>query len=291
MKAHAKLFRLVLVTSALACALALPPPRRSSARQADGHGLPVVGDKDWPRPWTVVRVRSGIELVYVPPGRFMMGSNERPDEKPVHRVTVRRGFYMGRHEVTQAQWRDLMGTTVRQQRDRGNPSWNMAGEGDNHPMYYVSWHEAQEFIRRLNFQNDGFVYRLPSEAEWEYACRAGSTDSYASQPGPLIVLAWWNDNSGRQSHPVGQKSPNLFGLYDMHGNVWEWCEDYYHESYLGAPANGSARRRAGATGYRVMRGGSWDHDSVHARSANRDSLHPQTRGNHVGLRVVAAVRK
>jgi formylglycine-generating enzyme required for sulfatase activity len=293
MKAHAKLFRLVLITSALACALSLPPPRRSSARQAGGRGRVAGGDREKgrPRPWTVVRARSGIELVYVPPGRFMMGSDERPDEGPVHGVTIRRGFYMGRHEVTQAQWRDLMGVTVRQQRDKAGPSWNMAGEGDNYPMYYVSWHEAQGFIRRLNEQDDGFTYRLPSEAEWEYACRAGGTDVFASQPRPLNTLAWWDDNSGQQSHPVGQKSPNDFGLYDMHGNVWEWCQDYYHEGYRGAPANGSARRRKGATGYRVMRGGSWDYDSSHARSANRDSLAPHTRGNHVGLRVVAAVRK
>jgi formylglycine-generating enzyme required for sulfatase activity len=276
----------LLVTSALACALALPPARRT-----DGRGLGVVSDYDKgrPRPWTVVRVRSGIELVYVPPGRFMMGSNDSPDEGPVHRVTVRRGFYMGRHEVTQAQWREVMGMTISQQRGKVNPPSDMAGEGDNYPMYYVSWDEAQAFIQQLNAQNDGFTYRLPSEAEWEYACRAGSTDVYASLP--LNTIGWWNDNSGLQSHPVGQKSPNAFGLYDMHGNVWEWCRDYYQESYRGAPADGSARRRKGASGYRVIRGGSWDYDSAHLRSSNRDSLPPQTRGNHIGFRVVAFARR
>jgi formylglycine-generating enzyme required for sulfatase activity len=104
-------------------------------------------------------------------------------------------------------------------------------------------------------------------------------------------MAWWSDNSGRQTHPVGQKLPNAFGLYDMHGNVWEWCQDYYHESYTGAPTDGSAWLSGENPNYRVIRGGSWEDDGVRLRSANRDSLPLLIRGNHIGFRVVAALRQ
>jgi formylglycine-generating enzyme required for sulfatase activity len=245
-----------------------------------------------PTPGPAVRTRAGIELVYVPPGSFMMGSeDDSPDEKPVHKVTIREGFYMSKYEVTQAQWQAAMGTTVRQQRDRANPSWTMAGEGAEQPMYYVNWNETQEFIQKLNAQNDGFTYRLPSEAEWEYACRAGTTGYAAAWPSPLNAMGWSNENSGQQSHPVGQKLPNAFGLHDMHGNVWEWCQDYYHESYKGAPTDGSAWLSGGDPNYRVMRGSSWDYEAASLRSANRDRLPAVTRGNHVGFRVVAVARQ
>ncbi|HEX8556816.1 MAG TPA: SUMF1/EgtB/PvdO family nonheme iron enzyme [Pyrinomonadaceae bacterium] len=271
-------------------ALTAPAPSRPAAGAAPSGaaGRPPAS----PKARSVVKTRSGIELVYVPRGSFMMGSwGGGADEKPLRDVTFREGFYVGKYEVTQAQWESLMGTTIRQQRDKANPAWETAGEGDDHPVYYVSWDEAQEFIRRLNAQDDGFAYRLPSEAEWEYACRAGSAGPYASERLPLDALGWWEDNSGRQAHPVGRKSPNAFGLYDLHGNVWEWCEDYYHDSYVGAPSDGSAWLGDGASGRRVMRGGSWDYESTHLRSANRDSLPPQTRGNHVGFRVVAVARR
>jgi len=290
MRPRDTVLRLTLVTSAVACALALPP-HHSAARQ-DGGGCATPASAV-----TSVTAPSGIELVYVPPGRFLMGVEKRradsrsrtPDELPVHKVTIRRGFHIGKYEVTQAQWKAVMGATAARQRDKANPSWRMAGEGDDYPVYYVNWDEAQEFIHRLNSRADGFTYRLPSEAEWEYACRAGSTDAFASQPGPLDAMGWWNDNSGGQAHPVGQKRPNAFGLYDMHGNVWEWCQDNYHESYVGAPKDGSAWLGGGSTN-RVMRGGSWDYDSRHLRSANRESLPPHTRGNHIGFRVVAVAR-
>jgi serine/threonine-protein kinase len=167
----------------------------------------------------------GMEMVYVPAGSFIMGSeNGDSDEKPMHRVTISSGFYMGRYEVTQAQWQAVMGT---------NPS-DFKG-CDNCPVEQVSWDDAQEFIRQMNARGDGYTYRLPTEAEWEYACRAGTTTAFAY--GDLLSSEQANFDG---KHPyggaskgvyrqkttlVGSFQPNAFGLYDMHGNVWEWCQD------------------------------------------------------------------
>lgn len=185
-----------------------------------------------------------MEFVLIPAGNFMMGSAEgnEDSEKPVHRVTIGRPYYLGRYEVTQRQWMAVMATTVDQQRRKessmpGGSLRRMAGEGENLPMYYVSWQEAKAFIARLNALNDGYLYRLPSEAEWEYACRAGGS---GEQPTDLGALAWYKTNSNDAVHEVGMRRANAFGLYDMLGNVWEWCEDLAHENYEGAPADGSA---------------------------------------------------
>jgi formylglycine-generating enzyme required for sulfatase activity len=254
-----------------------------------------------PKSGAVVRTRSGIELVYVPPGEFMMGSeNGSADEKPVHRVTIREGFYMGKYEVTQTQWQAVMGS---------NPSHF---KGDNLPVETVSWDDAQAFIHKLNTINDGFSYRLPSEAEWEYACRAGTTGDYA---GDLEAMAWYGNNSGpqrldaveiwladsnnyfkrltdngNQTHPVGQKQVNRFGLYDMHGNVWEWCQDWYHDSYAGGPTDGSAWLNGGEQKYRVLRGGSWASGAYFQRSAVHGWDVPGDRTFYIGFRVVATAR-
>jgi formylglycine-generating enzyme required for sulfatase activity len=243
-----------------------------------------------------------------------MGSeNGDDDQKPTHRVTIRNGFFMGRTEVTQAQWQAVMGTTVRQQRDKGNPSWDLKGEGDSYPINFVSWLDAQEFIQKLNKLNDGFVYRLPTEAEWEYACRAGTTGDYA---GNLESMAWYGNNSGNSyidalalwrtgadninkqliangntPHPVATKQPNAFGLYDMHGNVDEWCEDYYHESYVGAPLDGNAwlsgednmRRR-------VTRGGGYDYYAEGVSSGRRGAGFTDSHYSTSGFRIVAVMR-
>jgi formylglycine-generating enzyme required for sulfatase activity len=245
-----------------------------------------------PKPGAIVRNQMGMELVYVPAGSFMMGSDKNDFEKPIHQVTISNGFYMGRYEVTQAQWQEVMGN---------NPS-NF--KGDNLPVETVSWNDAQEFIRRLNARGDGYTYRLPSEAEWEYACRAGTTGDYA---GNLDSMGWYWENSGDarlsgewnydrlkanndRTHPVGQKQPNAWGLYDMHGNVWEWCEDIGHENYNGAPSDGSTWMSGGDSNRRVLRGGSWDNVAVLLRSANRLRLSPVNRNYNHGLRLVAVAR-
>jgi formylglycine-generating enzyme required for sulfatase activity len=230
----------------------------------------------------------GVEFVGIPPGSFMMGSENSPlldrllfnDTKPVHQVTIREGFYMGKYEVTQAQWQQVMGN---------NPA---DFKGDNLPVERVSWNDAIEFIAGLNAQNDGYTYRLPSEAEWEYACRAGTTGEYA---GDLDSMAWYSKvkNSFKpieQTRPVGSKLPNAFGLFDMHGNVWEWCQDWYHRSYTGAPANGSAWLSGGKQKHRVARGGSFFHYASGCRSAYRFKVTPGDRANCVGFRVVAVGR-
>ncbi len=208
----------------------------------------------------------------------MMGStNGEADEKPVHQVTINYSFYMGKYEVTQAQWQAVMGN---------NPS-NFKNCG-NCPVEEVSWNDARKFIRKLNQMNDGYTYRLPTEGEWEYACRAGTTGDYA---GSLDETAWYYKNSGNKTHAVGSKRPNDWGLADMHGNVWEWCEDWYHGTYYGAPTDGSAWLSGGEQWERVLRGGSWLRDAASLRSANRghDTPDPRLDGN-VGFRVVATAR-
>jgi formylglycine-generating enzyme required for sulfatase activity len=230
-----------------------------------------------PSAGTVVKNSSGMEFNYVPAGSFQMGSgNGDPNEQPVHQVTFARGFYVGRSEVTQAQWQKVMGS---------NPS-KFSSCGENCPVEQVSWDDAQEFIKKLNAQNDGYQYRLPSEAEWEYACRAGTTGDYA---GDLNSMAWYTVNADYKTHPVGQKQANAWGLYDMHGNVSEWVMDYQHNNYDGAPADGSAWSKA-ISDDRMERGGSWTFDAKRVRSAQRGEATHDYRWKDVGFRLVAVSR-
>jgi formylglycine-generating enzyme required for sulfatase activity len=163
---------------------------------------------------TVERKSIQIEFVYIPPGEFIMGSTRGgADQKPAHKVTIGQGFWMGKTEVTQAQWESVIGT---------NPSYFK--DCPQCPVEMVSWDDVQSFISRLNAQNDGFKYRLPSEAEWEYATRTGTQDDYIDN---LNLMAVYRSNSDSKTHPVATKQPNNYGLYDMYGNVWEWCEDWF----------------------------------------------------------------
>jgi formylglycine-generating enzyme required for sulfatase activity len=227
-------------------------------------------------PGTIAKNPMGMELVYVAPGYFLMGSsNGEKDEVPVHQVTIKEGFYMGRFEVTQAEWYQIMGT---------NRSYFQGSKlSDIEPVENVSWDDVQDFLRILNQRHDGFNYRLPSEAEWEYACRAGTTGDYA---GDLNLMAWYQHNSEKNTQPKGTKHPNDFGLYDMHGNVWEWCQDNGRNNYDGAPVDGSPWLIGGET-IRMARGGSWEDTAQACRSARRKGL-PQDKGfPTVGFRVVA----
>src|SRR5258708_17333693 len=223
-----------------------------------------------------------LEMLEIPAGSFCMGSNNgSSDEKPVHQVTINYSFYIGKYEVTQAQWQAVMGN---------NPSsfkGEIPGPLFNLPVEQVSWDDVQSFINKLNEGNDGFRYRLPTEAEWEYACRAGTTGDYA---GNLSEMAWSAENSENRTHNVGEKQPNAWGLFDMHGNVWEWCQDWYHDSYNGAPTDGSAWL-GGVQLYRVLRGGSWGNkDAASLRSASRSRNTPDNRFYDKGLRLVAVAR-
>ncbi len=201
----------------------------------------------------------GIEFVTIAAGKFMMGcspgdSQCDKDEEPRHEVTLTRSFELGKYEVTQGQWIKVMGT---------NPS---SFKGDDHlPVECVSWNDARQFIAKLNALNDGYHYRLPTEAEWEYAARDGTSGIYY---GSLDSIAWYNEIGGRQTSPVGQKRPNGYSLYDMSGNVWEWCDDWYDENYYAKSPTVDPKGPASGA-HKVLRGGSWLNNSRHMRISNR----------------------
>ena len=217
------------------------------------------------------------ELIILPTGSFDMGSNKGGDEAPAHRVTFVKPFAIGKTEITQDQWKAVMGS---------NPS-GFSSCGNNCPVENVSWNDAKEFIRKLN-QKTGKQYSLPTEAQWEYACRARGQHEYCGS-NDIGSVAWYGayanpaGNSGKATNPVATKRANAFGIHDMSGNVWEWTEDSYHANYTGAPTDGTAWSGAGAK--RVLRGGSWNHDASSTRSANRFSSEPGARLGSIGIRV------
>jgi formylglycine-generating enzyme required for sulfatase activity len=233
--------------------------------------------KPQPRPQPREIIQDGgdyPELVVLPAGSFKMGSNEYPNEQPVHTVCIGE-FAIGKYPVTQAQWMTVMGS---------NPSY-FKGD-DRLPVENVSWNDAQAFIHKLN-QLTGQTYYLPSEAESEYACRAGSAGAYcfSGDKSQLAQYAWYVQNSSDKTHPVGEKRPNAFGLHDMHGNVWEWCEDVWHVNYQEAPADGSAWIDEGSQECRVLRGSSWADESMYLRSSNRNANVIDTKYGNIGFRV------
>jgi formylglycine-generating enzyme required for sulfatase activity len=222
-----------------------------------------------------------LEMVGLPGGTFLMGSPETdPDasdnEFPQHEVEVR-SFAIGKYPVTQDQWQAVMGD---------NPSY--FSSDPKNPVEQVTWDDCQKFCREL-YQLTNKNYRLPSEAEWEYACRAGTTTRYffGNDAAQLGDYAWYDDNSEDKTHPVGLKKPNPWGLYDMHGNVWEWCEDGWHRSYQGAPVNGSAwTDNQGLSGRCVLRGGSWLLRAGNCRSARRSPNNVLNKDFSRGFRLI-----
>ncbi|PNW52807.1 UNVERIFIED_CONTAM: hypothetical protein BEN50_10040 [Euhalothece sp. KZN 001] len=229
-------------------------------------------------------------MVYIPGGSFLMGAPATEEgslewERPQHRVEIA-PFYMGRYPVTQAQYQAVM---------EENRSY-FKGERENNPVERVSWHKAKEFCQKLSEQT-GKTYQLPSEAQWEYACRAGTTTPFYFGETISTDQANYDGNSTygngkkgvdrKKTTPVGSFPPNAFGLYDLHGNVWEWCEDIWHENYEGAPDDGSAWVAGGNHNMRVLRGGSWYDPPRVCRCAHRISLIPDYVSNF-GFRVVSS---
>ena len=222
---------------------------------------------------------AGFDMVYVKGGTFTMGataeqgSDAYSNEKPTHSVTLS-DYYIGKYEVTQAQWRAVMGS---------NPSkW----KGDNLPVENVSWNDIQKFIKKLNAQT-GKKFRLPTEAEWEYAARGGNQSKGYKYSGSNSIseVAWYDGNSGDKTHPVGQKSPNELGIYDMSGNVWEWCQDWYSSSaYSSSSQTNPTGPNSGS--HRVLRGGSWDNAASRSRVSDRGNNSPDDRFNRGGFRLV-----
>lgn len=246
------------------------------------------------RPEARINVLSAsFDFVQVPTGRFMMGSSLAPNESPIHAVEIRKPFWMGKFPVTQRQWVAVM---------KYNPSAHKDA-GEDAPVESVSVNACQVFIDRLNKEQNEWRFRLPSEAEWEYACRAGSVgDAY----GGLDAIAWYKANSGGSTHPIGQKQPNAFGLYDMLGNVWQWCEDLQHDNYNQAPVNESpwvtdsyyhywgTRWPQGSNSYfqavNVVRGGGWNDETSNVRSARRKMVLNSTQFDNLGFRLVSEPR-
>ncbi|MBD3266921.1 SUMF1/EgtB/PvdO family nonheme iron enzyme [bacterium] len=236
-----------------------------------------------------------LKMRLIPPGTYQMGcpADERSAvgrEWPPHMVTISKAFYLGVYEVTQAQWHAVMGT--RPAKDYGT--------GNNHPIYNVTWNDGQAFMQRLNELGQG-RFRLPTEAEWEYACRAGTTTRFSfgdalecndiREYEPLLDrYMWWGGNNGKQGYAegtkeVGLKLPNPWGLYDIHGNVWEWCADWWETASHRGPQIDPQGPETGT--HKVMRGGAWESHALHLRSADRSPIPPDSLqyGRLIGLRL------
>jgi len=261
-----------------------PTPSESVAKNESSGPVPVVVKPESEKADEILKLSPirnslGMELKILPPGTFNMGSERGfDDERPVRKIRLTQPFAIGVYEVTQEQYQRVIGR---------NPS---GFKGAKKPVDNVSWNDAREFCRRLSELSAekaaGRVYRLPTEAEWEYACRAGSQAEYTfgDQEAELKVYAWYGENSGRQTAEVGRKRPNAWGLYDMHGNVWEWCQDLYG-SYPSGAASDPQGPTAGSR--RVLRGGNWLTVATVCRSAFRNRYSPSDRDGHRGFRIVA----
>lgn len=239
---------------------------------------------------------TGMQMVFIPAGTFFMGKSEDSNSQ-VHEVTISKPFYPGKYPVTHKEWKSIMGSnpsrfksTVVSEELAEKLNVTLMGKdpldskGYNRPVDQISWNDCQEFIRRLNAREGMNTYRLPTEAEWEFACRAGSNTRYHFGDGDQILwhYAWFGDNSGNKTHPVGQKNPNKWGLYDMYGNVLEWCSDWYGNYPTGHIFDPEGSRNGS---HKVVRGGSWHDFSRCCTSTFRNAFHPGSRYDVVGLRI------
>ena len=248
-------------------------------------------------PPEVITNSIGMKFVLIPAGSFTMGSQISAEEvskryggkaewykseHPSHEVKIGKPFYLQTTEVTQGQWKEIMGT---------NPSF-FKDCGENCPVERVSWEDAHKFISKLNQKEGIDKYRLPTEAEWEYACRSGTTTLffYGDDADKLDDYGWYSRNSNERAHPVATLKPNSWGLYDMHGNVWEWVEDDWHDPYEGAPNDSRAWVKAPRNTNRVFRGGAWDDDQGFARCAGRVGDDPGLRDDGLGFRCVKTIQ-
>jgi len=219
-------------------------------------------------------------MQFIPKGEFMMGSDEYDDEKPIHKVTINYDFEISKYQVTFDEYDLFCEDTKKELID--DDRW---GRG-RRPVINVNWHDAVAYCEWLS-QKSGQIYRLPTEAEWEYVCRAGTTTkwSFGDDEKELEKYGWYDKNSGGKSHPVGELKPNLWGLYDMHGNVWEWCEDDWVDSYNYTPRDGKAYK-SDRSSSKVLRGGSWNDSANATRSSDRDWSSPSVRYFNWGFRLL-----
>jgi formylglycine-generating enzyme required for sulfatase activity len=236
----------------------------------------------------VFELIDGVEIVmcWIPVGSFMMGGQEdeldaQEFEYPRHRVNVNNGFWIGKYEVTQGLWNRILDRRL---------VWDH-GSGEEFPVYNLSWNDCQLFISEINENQGHQLFRLPSESEWEYACRAGTDDMrffWGNDNGyeHLGTHSWYVENSGREAHEVGQKRSNPWGLNDMIGNVQEWCMDSWHPNYVNAPNDGTSWVEGGILGSRILRGGSFNHHERYCRPATRSSYNINWRHYTKGFRLV-----
>lgn len=276
-----------------------PPTYRQSYQSPYGHNYrvptirtPSTSLKDVVKTVSIAGVDT--KFHWCPPGTFMMGSptseKDRNDDETQHEVRLTKGFWLCKVPVTVAAFRKFVNATgykTEAEKAGDDDTWRDPGfeQTPSHPVVLVSWNDAQAYIKWLNenYAPSGMEFKLPTEAEWEYACRAGTTSKYNVSGESLDSLGWYDDNSGGRTHAVGGKAPNAWGLYDMHGNVWEWCADWYGDYPSGTvtdptgPSSGSDR---------VLRGGSWRYSARLCRSAYRFGSGPANRNCYYGFRLL-----
>ncbi len=287
---RSSMIRVSLALALAAAAIGAAAGADQPAAPQGNHGAEAVassGKEASPAKERILDLGGGVklELVLIPAGEFLMGSpasdrQAEDNERPQHRVRITKPFYMGKYKVMQDQWDAMMGSN------------SSAYRGPKYPVNAVSWDDCQAFIKKLNnkFHGQGGTFRLPTEAQWEYACRAGSTTQWCcgDDVSKLGEYAWYEGNAQAAIHPLGLKKPNAWGLYDIHGDLWEWCADTYDRRYYSvSPVDDPAG--PSTAGYRVLRGGSWYLGPEYARSARRSWLGPDVGSFLHGFRLAMSL--